>query len=286
MVGVWLTYPATITELKYTMSSIALPQELVDQVIDHLYSDPQALSACALVCQSWVHPSRYHLFSSIVIRYRASPFFTLTSSPNCTIIPHIHEVQLLSHHPFIRRDLEWLVEALPHLTVLSSSPVADLKISRFNGEVLTAESCAVIPSIFPLLKRLNLYHPRKRWFVNLVEVFCMLPLLHSLRVEGASCFEEPLRHPARACCPLNSLRELDVIRGSVARHLLPWILTADDLSQLAKVTLWLGEGDFQAAGQFLTALGSSLEVLTLHYECDNEDEESMFARFERFQPLN
>ncbi|KAI0374633.1 hypothetical protein BV20DRAFT_1117910 [Pilatotrama ljubarskyi] len=39
-----------------------LPQELVDQAIDHLWNDRCALSACSLACHAWLPSARTHLF--------------------------------------------------------------------------------------------------------------------------------------------------------------------------------------------------------------------------------
>ncbi|KAI0351513.1 hypothetical protein OH77DRAFT_1513787 [Trametes cingulata] len=39
-----------------------LPQELADQVIDHLWNDRCALSACSLACHAWLPSARTHLF--------------------------------------------------------------------------------------------------------------------------------------------------------------------------------------------------------------------------------
>ncbi|KAI8982896.1 hypothetical protein BD414DRAFT_523433 [Trametes punicea] len=39
-----------------------LPQELVDQAIDHLWNDRASLSACSLVCNVWLPSARTHLF--------------------------------------------------------------------------------------------------------------------------------------------------------------------------------------------------------------------------------
>ncbi|KAJ6624192.1 hypothetical protein B0H10DRAFT_2212925 [Mycena sp. CBHHK59/15] len=45
----------------------ALPQELFDLIIDHLFDDVNSLSACALVSASFLSSSRAHLFSHIKI---------------------------------------------------------------------------------------------------------------------------------------------------------------------------------------------------------------------------
>ncbi|KAJ6531668.1 hypothetical protein DFH09DRAFT_811682, partial [Mycena vulgaris] len=49
-----------------------LPQELVNKVIDEVWhTGPDdgagAMKACGLVCKSWLHRSRFHLFSRVVV---------------------------------------------------------------------------------------------------------------------------------------------------------------------------------------------------------------------------
>ncbi|KAK0488614.1 hypothetical protein IW261DRAFT_1440535 [Armillaria novae-zelandiae] len=42
-----------------------LPQELIDNIIDHLHNDNISLLNCALVCRAWLSTSRLHLFAKI-----------------------------------------------------------------------------------------------------------------------------------------------------------------------------------------------------------------------------
>ncbi len=53
------------------MHIIAIPAELLDGVIDILASDPSlmlsTLKSCSLVCRSWMHRARFHLFSTLCI---------------------------------------------------------------------------------------------------------------------------------------------------------------------------------------------------------------------------
>ena len=44
-----------------------LPQELVDEILDHLAEDTRTLRSCSLVAKSWISPSRRHLFSTLVL---------------------------------------------------------------------------------------------------------------------------------------------------------------------------------------------------------------------------
>lgn len=53
----------------------ALPAELVDIVIDHLFDDKPSLRACALVSSTWLPTSRYHLFRSITVFIKQGMLF-------------------------------------------------------------------------------------------------------------------------------------------------------------------------------------------------------------------
>ncbi|KAG6874863.1 hypothetical protein C0993_011886, partial [Termitomyces sp. T159_Od127] len=79
-----------------------LPQELVDQIIDHLHDDYPALTSCSLVSHAWRPSSLFHIFSrlSIKVTPSASPadlcrrlYHLLTSSP--AICAYIRELDVL-----------------------------------------------------------------------------------------------------------------------------------------------------------------------------------------------
>jgi hypothetical protein len=72
-----------------------LPPELTDRAIDHLHSDKPALLACSLVCKTWLHASRYHLFHiEIPLTDRnIRSFVELLDSPTSTFFGqalHVH----------------------------------------------------------------------------------------------------------------------------------------------------------------------------------------------------
>ncbi|KAF9461180.1 hypothetical protein BDZ94DRAFT_855128 [Collybia nuda] len=67
------------------MSSQTLPQELIDNVIDHFHDDRPSLKACALVCRAWLSSCRAHIFHSIslqppTVNLRSQIFGTTTDS--------------------------------------------------------------------------------------------------------------------------------------------------------------------------------------------------------------
>ena len=43
-----------------------VPQELANEILDHLAEDTNTLRSCSLVAKSWISPLRRHLFSTLV----------------------------------------------------------------------------------------------------------------------------------------------------------------------------------------------------------------------------
>lgn len=43
------------------------PQDIVEEVLDYLTTDPSTLQSCALVSKSWILPSRRHLFRTVLL---------------------------------------------------------------------------------------------------------------------------------------------------------------------------------------------------------------------------
>ena len=64
--------------------SVVLPNELMDRVIDHLHDDQKTLSACALVCSSWLPAVRSHRFRHVRVWPRTLAAFhtLLQASPD------------------------------------------------------------------------------------------------------------------------------------------------------------------------------------------------------------
>ncbi|KAF9050535.1 hypothetical protein BJ165DRAFT_1458567 [Panaeolus papilionaceus] len=96
----------------------SLPQELVDNIVDHLYDDRQSLSNCTLISHAWLPASRHHFFSKISLK---APSLNTSGGPvilpqeKCRrlhallvesphLIPNIRELEICEgsplHHPF------------------------------------------------------------------------------------------------------------------------------------------------------------------------------------------
>lgn len=48
----------------------ALPQELIDQILDHFSEDKETLSQCGIVCRAWVPTAQMHLFHDLALSGR------------------------------------------------------------------------------------------------------------------------------------------------------------------------------------------------------------------------
>ncbi|KAF7367537.1 hypothetical protein MSAN_00816800 [Mycena sanguinolenta] len=80
------------------ISRFTLPQELVNDVIDHLADDPYALQACSLASWAWVSRCRSYLFETCVLTPETIALFRdLLSSAECTFSSHIRKVKASRH---------------------------------------------------------------------------------------------------------------------------------------------------------------------------------------------
>ncbi|XP_006457220.1 hypothetical protein AGABI2DRAFT_123088 [Agaricus bisporus var. bisporus H97] len=168
------------------MSSPCLPQELVDTVIDHLHADRAALAACALVCQSWLHTSRQHLFATISLstlsQSRIPPnilcarlYGILKADPG--LIKHIRNLQILDGGS--SRSGHWIIEetTLPSLLKL----LTNLKQLEF-GATDTTNTLQIKSLPFPWQNALCtvLKLPTMTYFRIQHSIFPNLALLESI----------------------------------------------------------------------------------------------------------
>jgi hypothetical protein len=101
-----------------------LPAELIDCIIDYLHDDPKTLSACSLVCRSWLLTARHRRWSRTRLeRARIGGFMSLLAdNPNLSsVVTHLHLYHL--DGPWRRQlgrmaipdQLAVLLNALPNL---------------------------------------------------------------------------------------------------------------------------------------------------------------------------
>ncbi|KAF9262554.1 hypothetical protein L218DRAFT_1077777 [Marasmius fiardii PR-910] len=126
-----------------TFTTLAIPGELSDIIIDCCREDTPSLLACSLVCNSWLFRSRHRLFNQPQIQSRvidvknAASFRDILVSPQCTIIPHITSLRIRSLFAAEHTVVESLLQSfnsLPtlKLTSLSLEAVTVSSLSKFN----------------------------------------------------------------------------------------------------------------------------------------------------------
>lgn len=78
-----------------------LPQELVDQIVGFLRRDKRALQSCTLVCRSWLHTSRSHLFYELNVFtnqwYFGLPTFLIALQSCPDIIYYVKSLKIAKH---------------------------------------------------------------------------------------------------------------------------------------------------------------------------------------------
>ncbi|KAJ7505767.1 hypothetical protein B0H11DRAFT_1976104 [Mycena galericulata] len=78
------------------------PQELTDQILDHLHDDRFSLFECSLVCWAWIPATRFHLFANLTLRRRWNrfmypqfrPFLEFLATETCTLAPFVAQLTL------------------------------------------------------------------------------------------------------------------------------------------------------------------------------------------------
>jgi len=66
-----------------------IPQELIDEIIDHCSGDKRTLKACSLTSRAWVHRTRKHLFSKLTLTDKTLPVWCgIVVTPTTGSKPH------------------------------------------------------------------------------------------------------------------------------------------------------------------------------------------------------
>jgi hypothetical protein len=155
-----------------------LPIELVEEVIDHLCGDLDALAACSLVCRAWVDRCYYHRFESLHLSTENSKHFLSLGRLNNTV-RHIRTLKIIGEwdHPEMSLALSILRanSAAPQELILDSAdliknttykinfllPISAVKTFRLWNCCLHQHTWMLdILRSFPGLERLNIRHAK------------------------------------------------------------------------------------------------------------------------------
>lgn len=274
-------------------TSKQIPQEIIDQFIDHLYNDRETLRTCALVCRAWVTSSRYHLFG--VVKIFPPKFFDQSSRysglighldhPLCTFASSVRELNINAPTNNASGHLEpqflyddWLDPLIPYLSKLVSvKTLVGIEVGgwRNNHWRLLFKSTSFVIQI----THLSLIYSNFVSFEQYMETIHSFPSLESLecidnnyRLGGDYDLVDdecslPVIFP-----PPPSLRILDTYFHSNGhlRQIWRWLHQCQTRLSIIKLGTnafnYISARELSTLNQYLQFLGPSLEILQTGFE--------------------
>ncbi|KAJ7111290.1 hypothetical protein C8R44DRAFT_985472 [Mycena epipterygia] len=249
----------------------AFPQELIDHVVDHWHlADPKGMKPCGLVCQRWLHRSRYHLFSNVSLDPENLPgFIDLIDTSSLPILVFIKHLKLC-FASFDGTDLARLHDC-PHLSeiVIYSSKVVDGNRSAVDWldshESLQTHLLAWSTNSVSL-SHLELEFPaRGLLFRTITDLISCVPAVESLTIRCAAprLSEDAAADPSAG---LFQLTNLDIIAHQQISLFFSWLLSLPVppvLRRLALLGILNGEDDAKLVQSYFEWAGGGLEILWL-----------------------
>ena len=249
---------------------VVLPRDIFDYIIDGLQDDSLALKLCALVCRSWAHRSRTHLFSRVTIPYidHSLPFADVsvwTPAINSfleQVSADIRMVDFLEYYfyyalsgPKISARQE--EKARGRATQLSSLFLSNPKLADYVrtvkaiararvGSAATrwthpvATSSQLHLARFAYLRSLTLTHFAFESFADLIPTIQTIATLETLRCEAAQLLPPPFlpAQPAETYHPETTssglVFSLKTVSLSVGYHLATAVVIQSDTDALTR----------------------------------------------------
>jgi len=257
----------------------ALPQELVDKIIDELgdaYQHPdhtrhsnhritacQTLHACSLVSKNWTGRSRAHLFRDVKIKIDKDGLVSLI--PPQSLVPHITKLRIQLRyrnfrvHPSLNLLIPFYTAPIAYLGIAGG--IFDAETRACFAECITALSATLQTVVF---KSCTL---PLRIIIDILLAHPGLKYLHLYSCILKPATGGPLVPPCLSERPGASVRELGVFsRPLTGDHDLTVAAVAQLGSQFCRLNLDYnyGRGSTHATNALLKASAASLSSLTVH----------------------
>ncbi|KAF8055613.1 hypothetical protein FPV67DRAFT_808910 [Lyophyllum atratum] len=248
------------------MSTITIPSELSDRVIDHCHDDKATLRSCSIVCKDWVAASRYHLFSSVVLKRRhLLRFLDLLQSPLGISVGHwVTNLDILIYF-----DLS-IFDAMPmlsqHLRPRSLTLVVDTTSNDYHQLSAGHQSRGYLTAFhgcFPTLLSLNIKVVYGT-FLEMVELVTSFPLLEKLAINHPCGEVQSKKMPPQYPALPSQISELTIARGNGSLY--RWLSQHNPPLYLTRLTLDIvhnGKRDYKFINAFLNSIDRSLPYLCL-----------------------
>jgi hypothetical protein len=254
---------------KVQTTSVALPPEVIDAILDHLHSDQGTLLTCSLVSSLWLPASRYHAFGRIALHTaNLVDFLETINAPRTTLAPYVRRIDIAGLD-VERFNAGWLQSALPRLGAVLTH-VCFLRLADVNwANIARPSRSAFLQAFAGRITALEIVHIKFETFNDLVEVLASFPLLRGLVLDnlGWSFGSDPVPDGMRPPGHLHSL----ALMYCYKRDVLNWFLRDVGLGdgrtpRVQRVDFGqIYDTDTVAAGRYLKALGESLEQINVGF---------------------
>lgn len=233
----------------------SLPHELSDHIIDFLYNDCLALSACSLSCSAFLAATRYHRFSVTCVFGRLGPFVDLLdASPGIATFVRTLRLDGVSYPLRRQVDPGALVDTLGRLPALNHLSLRNLKLD--NALVSALNESADFKNIHGL----DLHRCIFDSVDDLVRVISVPPLEHL-------AFEE-LNYPYdefdQPCTPSPAITSLCIygLWDEIMIKLARWLIAGTGYTSVRKLrTIFTTRLEADQVADLLRTLGEALQHL-------------------------
>jgi hypothetical protein len=239
-----------LTVLVHT--TMSLPPEILDLIVDHLHDEPTALKACCVVSKSWIHRTRTHLFASVEFHPATSSielWKTAFPDPSNSPAHHTRSLTVRGIWTVTAADADaggW-IHAFPNLV--------HLHLESLNwGELV---SLVPFHGLSPTLRSLRLTHTSS----DVLDLICSFPLLEDLAFVSPSYGNYVWNIPPTSPKLTGSL-SLSMFGGirPVARRL----LSLPNGLHFTKITVVLDE-DIHSVTDLVSGCSDTLETIIVFF---------------------
>ncbi|KAJ7100651.1 hypothetical protein B0H15DRAFT_927333 [Mycena belliarum] len=215
-----------------------LPQELVEEIIDHLSRDYSALKAFSLVSSHFVPRCRSHLFETCTLGPKNIFAFhnLLRASRGCTFLPHVRAITAF-RYSWSDND-HYFTAIAPDLRRLTSVRSLAMKLNIIvddaNADAFFRTGFVTgFPNVTELVLTCN-FDGYDAQPAPLIDMICMLPALECLVVREMS--DSATGAPTTPALPPKGLRTLKLSAYSVG-PILSWLHKYQHLPRVQSLSL-------------------------------------------------
>ena len=253
----------------------AIPNELVDYILDFLHADRKTLKACSLTCRVWYPTARYHLYRQV----------HLTSPVACETFYQLLQSEETHHLGQFTRYLH-ISKAIAHATDDKSQDVIDHQrwssifsavpnVEMFQMSFLEMDNTFYTHIVhnFARTTELTLQYCRFPSFGDFATVLLAFPSLERCTLRGISWENGQLAFTHTAPEQRETqirIKGLTLGRDIDLQPLVEWLLQeriCDELQSIAACCAF--ESDAAVLGELLRAAAPTLKQVDLDWYCSS-----------------